>query len=143
VTAPESLPSLFPDLISTEGTAYKLRSGGYRPKPEVELVVIRLLFGEGEAVLKTFWWIARDERNNLEVAGGRLMVTNMRDAVAAARFLTKKDYRISRTREETQEEPTLTLEQWGHTHMDWLTRYALPDPHALTTPAEYQQSALF
>ncbi|MEI7555620.1 hypothetical protein [Candidatus Chlorohelix sp.] len=129
-------------VISKEGTAYKLRSGGYRPKPEVELVIIRLVFGAEESQLKTFWWLARHEHTTEEVAGGRLMVTNMRDAVAAARHLIRQNFRISRTREETYAEPEISLEEWGLRYMDLLARYAIPTGEPPQSE-EYRQSALF
>ncbi len=142
---PSETAQLFfpPDLISHEGTAYKLRSGNYLPKPEVELVVIRLFFGSEENEIKTFWWVARDEQANSTIAGGRLMVTSMRDAVAAARFITKQRFRISRTRQENYHEPELTLEQWGLQYMELLARYALPSGDQSTEPGEYEQPTLF
>jgi hypothetical protein len=138
-----SLPLPLPGVVSKEGTAYRLRSGGYRPKPEVELVVIRLFFGPEENPLKTFWWVARDELNNEEVAGGRLMVTNMREAISAARYITRQQYRIRRCREETYSETQVSLEEWGLRYMDLLARYALPGDDESSGPEEYHQPTLF
>ncbi len=139
---PASQPLFPPELFSSEGTAYKLRSGHYRPKPEVELVVIRLLFGAPDNPEKTFWWVARDEKSGKEVAGGRLMVTSMRDAISAARFTIKQRFKISRTREETITEEAMTLEQWGHQYMERLYGYAQPSSEP-SEPGEYHQPPLF